>query len=195
MPVIAPVELDDLVSSGIGPRHAQRAHACFRTGRHKAHHLDGWHRVDDERGKPVLALGRRTEARAKLHGALDRRDDGGMRVTEDERPPRADVVDVVAAVGVDDVGPGAASDEARGASDTLEGPYRAVDSAGDEPLGLGEELLRAASHRGRRSARSTMRRPRRARRLCRPGLRLRPPASPASRTRPGSYPRGALAST
>jgi hypothetical protein len=60
-------------------------------------------------------------------------------VAEDERPPRADVVDVFRAVGAEEIRALAARDEDGLASDGAEGAYRAVHAAGDDALGALEE--------------------------------------------------------
>ncbi len=65
-----------------------------------------------------------------------------MRVAEDERTPREHEVDVAVAVGVLQPGALAARDEARSAPDAAECANRAVDAAGENPLRLGEEVLR-----------------------------------------------------
>ena len=75
-----------------------------------------------------------------------------MRVAEDERPPRQDVVHVPIAVHVDEVGPLASLDEERRAADRAEGAHRRADAARKELQRLGEELVGArpdrAGHRG-----------------------------------------------
>ena len=78
--------------------------------------------------------------------AATRLDDGRMRVAEDRRAPRADVVEVAPAVGVPDVRPLAALEDERRATDGPEGPDRAVDAAREEPLGALDERRRPSSH-------------------------------------------------
>ena len=81
----------------------------------------------------VPALGRRD----------DRREHRGVGVAEDERPPRAHVVDVVVAVDVDDLGAVAALDEDRVAADGAHRAHRRVDAAGQALQRAGVELGRA----------------------------------------------------
>ena len=76
-------------------------------------------------------------------------DDARVAVAEDQRPPRADVVEVAVAVDVEEVRPLAAGDEQRLAADGAERAGRAVDAAGDELAGTGEGggTLGAIGHR------------------------------------------------
>ena len=78
-------------------------------------------------------------------------------MTEDQRAPREDVVDVAIAVDVDEVRALAALDEERRAADRAEGAHRRADSAREEIERLGEEALRdVATHaRAPASARTT----------------------------------------
>ena len=62
--------------------------------------------------------------------ADDRGEDVGVGVAEDERAPRADVVDVAVAVHVDELGAQSALDEDRVAPDGAHRPHRRVDAAG-----------------------------------------------------------------
>src|SRR5690606_9609462 len=70
---------------------------------------------------------------------LHRRDDRGMRVAQDERAPRPDMVEIAGAVGVPDVRAFAARDEARRAADGAERAHRRVHAAGHEPRRALEE--------------------------------------------------------
>src|SRR5262249_21581343 len=100
-----------------------------------AHHLDGGHGVDDELGELRLGLGGGAEGHAAAHRLLDGADDARVGVAEDQRPPRADVVEVLVAVEVVEVRPVAAGDEQRLAADGAERAGGAVDAAGDEATG------------------------------------------------------------
>ena len=65
----------------------------------------------------------------------------GMRVAQNHRAPRADVIDVRVAVDVVEVGPCGAGDERRFAADRAERPRRAVDAARDHTVGPYEGLM------------------------------------------------------
>ena len=68
----------------------------------------------DEPGKLDLGLGGSAEGGAAGDSLLDGPNDGGMGVAEDQRPPGTDVVDVLVAVDVPDVGAEAPLDEGAG---------------------------------------------------------------------------------
>src|SRR5256885_838724 len=71
-----------------------------------------------------------------------------MRVPENRRSPRADVVDVAFAVGVPKIRPLAASEKAGGAPDRTECAYGGIDACGNGALCACEKLF-VASHDGR----------------------------------------------
>src|SRR5262245_46430177 len=68
-----------------------------------------------------------------------------MSVSEDERPPGADVIDVALAVGVPEVRTLAAREEARRAADGAERAHRRVDTSGNDGLRLLEQRV-VATH-------------------------------------------------
>ena len=91
-------------AAGVAAREPQRRHRRLGARRHEPHHLHataaGGTASPPSRSR--LRSARRTTgpcAAASLHRAHHRR----MRVAEDRRPPRADVVDVALAVGVPQV--------------------------------------------------------------------------------------------
>ena len=101
VPVIAAVELDEQVAPGGAAGHADGAHRGLGARADQPHHL---HRRVGGRerprpSRPRAPWARRSWCRApgRLGDRLDHRRGG---VAEDERPPRADEVDVRPAVGV-----------------------------------------------------------------------------------------------
>jgi len=64
-----------------------------------------------------------------------------VAVTEKEGAPGTDIIDVFVAVGVEDVGALATSDEGRVAADAAAGADGGVDAAGYELLGAAEERV------------------------------------------------------
>src|SRR5262245_59387184 len=88
-----------------------------------------------------LALGRGAEAGALVQGLLNGPHDPRMTVAEDERAPRADIIEIGIAVEVGEVSTLTASDEDRLAPDAAEGPGRTVHPAGDDTAGLLERLV------------------------------------------------------
>jgi hypothetical protein len=77
---------------------------------------------------------------------LDRGDHLGMRVPKDQRPPRADVIDVALAIGIDDARTGTGGEKARRTADRTKGPDRRVDATRDVPLRALKKLLIAGTH-------------------------------------------------
>ena len=137
--VIAAGELHDAVPARRRPREPQRAHRRLGARVHEPHPLERRHEPP-HRG-PQLHLRRRRgpEARALLRGGGQHPGEPGRGVPVDEGAPRHDEVDVGAAVLVLDAGPAPPSDERRGAADGGEGADGAVDPAGQNPLGAGEQ--------------------------------------------------------
>ena len=76
---------------------------------------------EDPLGQLDLAVVCRAEAEPVGRRLLDGRHDLRGRVAEDERPPRADEVDVLLAFGVGEVGALTPDEEGRGAADGTEG--------------------------------------------------------------------------
>ena len=139
MTVIAAGELQHAVASGDRPGETERAHRRLGARGGEAEHLDARHRGDDRLREVHLerrwCAVRGTERRLRD----DRADDGGMGVTEDERAPRADQIDVFAAVGVDHPRARAGDDERRVPTDGAIGTDRARHTAGHDRLGPSEE--------------------------------------------------------
>ena len=90
-----------------------------------------------------LAHRRCAEARSQLQRLDDRRVDPGMGMAQDHRAPRADVVDVLVAVDVVEVGAWRPGHERRLAADGTERPRRAVHAPGDHAIGPDEGLVAA----------------------------------------------------
>ena len=89
---------------------------------------------DDLARQLDLAGRRRAEGQTVRGGGGDGRDDVGVGVAEDHRPPRADEVDVLLPSTSVRYGAAAAGHEPRGAADGPEGAHRRVDPAGDDLL-------------------------------------------------------------
>ena len=104
VPVVASVELQQLVALRVCPCEPQRGHRRLGARAHEPHLLDARDAGADFLGEFQLVFGGRAEARAPRRAADETAlSDPGMRVPDDQRPPRADVVDVAGAVGAPDV--------------------------------------------------------------------------------------------
>ena len=107
----------------------------------------------DRLGQLHLALGGGAVGRAVGGRPLHRLDDRRVGVAGDDGAVGLDEVDVAAALDVPHVGALGPGHEVRRAADALEGAHRAVDPAGDHPLGPLEQLRRCVVGSRRRVAR------------------------------------------
>ena len=147
--VVAAVELEDLAPAGEAARDAQRAHGGLGARRDEAHLLDRRHVAHDALGQLHLEGAGRAERGPASGRAADRLQHRGVRVSQDHRPPRADVVDERAAVLVPEPGPFRPGHEEGRSAHGLERPHRARHAPGDDRLRPLEQLL------GSRHARSS----------------------------------------
>ena len=111
MAVVATRELEDAVASGERPCKARRAHGRLGPGRHQADLFHRGDRIDDLRSKLDLGLRRRPKARPALGGVTHGGDCLQIGVTEDQRAPGHDPVEVAIAVDVLEIRALAAADE------------------------------------------------------------------------------------
>ena len=138
--VVAAVEFDDAVAPGEAAGEAETGHGGFGAAVAHADLLNGWDPVDDGAGHFDFPWIGDAEAEAEFGGFVDDIDEDVGGVAEDGGAPCADVVDEQAAVDVFDDGTFGATDEERFAADIAEGADGAVDPAGDDLLGRGEQL-------------------------------------------------------
>ena len=134
VPVVAARELHDLGPTGCAAREAHGGHRGFGAGRHEPRLLDRRDPFADRFDQFDLAWGRCAVRRAVGRGALHRFDDFRVRVAEDRRAPRLHVVEVLAAVGVDDPAAVRTGHEERLAPDRPERADRRVHSTGNARL-------------------------------------------------------------
>src|SRR5262249_8015939 len=87
---------------------------------------------------------RGTAVQGLFNGAHNAR----MAMPEDERAPRADIVEISVAVEIEEVRPFTAGNEDRLAADSTESAGRAVDAAGDGTAGPLEGFTAAIAHHG-----------------------------------------------
>src|SRR3954463_12981377 len=142
VPVVVPGELDDQRPAGGPPGQPDRGEHGLGAGVPQPHPLDRWHPVANLLRQVQLALGRGAEGETPAGRGGDRLHDSGVRVPEDQWPPRADQVDVAPSVGIGDPGTGPLHHEAGGSADGAEGADRAVHPARDDRLATGEEVGR-----------------------------------------------------
>ena len=97
------------------------------------------HRRSDHLGETDFAFGRGTIGRATPLRA-DRAEHGRVGVAQDGCSPGLYVVEQPAPVDVHDEGTFATGDEVGRSAHRSEGSHRRVDTAGDDPAGLSEQL-------------------------------------------------------
>ena len=144
--VVAALELHDERPARESPREAQGAHHGLRSRAHEAHLLDRGQAARDEFGHLELELGRRAEGKPPRGRGANVREHFRVRVAEDHRPPRPDVVDVAVAVDVDEPRALALAEEDGRSADGAKGAHRGVHPAGDDALRGLKELLAAFVH-------------------------------------------------
>src|ERR1051326_8323644 len=103
-----------------------RAMNRLGAGIHQPHHFDRGHGVDDGIGELDLLFGGRPEAGADGERAFQRLENLRMPVAEQQRSPATDVIDVLVAVGIEDVRALAARDESRLAAYAAECAHRRI---------------------------------------------------------------------
>src|SRR5579883_2755853 len=103
----------------------------------------------DRLGELDFLRGGSAEAGADGESAFERGEDFRVPVSQQQRAPRADVIDVFAAIGIENVGAFAARDEGRVAADAAAGTDGRIDAARNELLGAREESFGSGAGRHR----------------------------------------------
>jgi hypothetical protein len=145
--VITALELDDEGSAAEAARQAQRAHHRLGARAHEPHLLDRGHRPREHLRHLELDGRRGAEGKAAAGCVAHRGDDVGVAMSEDHRPPRANVVDVLAPVFVDEARAPRLAEEHRSAPDGPKGAHRGIDAAGNDALRTFKQLAAALVHR------------------------------------------------
>ena len=145
--VVAAFELDDLAAPRVTAGEPQRGHRGLGARRDQADEFHRRHEAAKRLRHLDLHLRRGAERQAVRRRFPDGVDDRRMRVAEDRRPPRSDIVEIALAVGVPQVRAVAARDEAWRAADGTIRAHRRIDACGDRALRAREELF-VAIHDG-----------------------------------------------
>ena len=109
--MIAPLEFDDQVAAGGGARQAHGAHGRLGARTDKTHFFARRKRLSDARRKFDFEFGRHAVTRAAARLLGNGLNDLRMRVAQNQRSPRADVIDVFVSVGVPQARTGCAIDD------------------------------------------------------------------------------------
>ena len=103
MAVVAAFEFDDFVASGKAACEADGGHGRFGAGADEAQPFDGRHDFGDFFGDDDFAFSGCAERQTAQRGFAHGFDDFGVRVSDNRRPPRTDVIGVARAVFVPNI--------------------------------------------------------------------------------------------
>ena len=123
MTVVAALELHNEISSGRRAREPHRRHRRLSATVHEAHHLEARHPALNFFGEVDLGLTRCAVRPPALGRVSHRVEHGWVGVTENQRTPGADVVDIAAALDVGDARTFGMGDKKRRPADCPERPY------------------------------------------------------------------------
>ena len=139
--VVTPFKLDDFIARGKATRGTQSAHGGFRSRIDHAHHLHAGIRCRHQLGHLDFRLGGQAVAHAVGQCLLCRLQHVGVRVAQNHRPPRADIVEPIVAVDVRDMAALCAFDKYGAAPYRAKRPHRAVHAAGQHTAGALKHLF------------------------------------------------------
>src|SRR3954470_5227233 len=145
MPVIAAVELEDGISLRERASQSHRTHRRFGSTRDEPHHLDVGHTRPYQLRQPNFQSGWHAEARAVSHCLFECIEYDRRGVTEYERAPRQNEIDVFVAVHVPDPRAFSTFRNDRIAANAAKRAYRRIDAAGAQLARASHYLLRAFS--------------------------------------------------
>src|SRR5436190_14353123 len=100
MTVVAAVKLDDAISTGETSCKSDRTHRRFGPGIHQPDLFNGWNELADQFRQFHLTSCRRAERSANLENFLEGAKNFRLAMSEKERPPRTDIVDVLIAIDI-----------------------------------------------------------------------------------------------
>ena len=146
MAVVAAFELDDFVAAGKAAREADGRHGGFGAGADQPQLFDTGHEFGDFFGDDDFRLGGRAERQTAQSRFAHGFNDFGVRVSDNRRPPRADVIGVARAVFVPHIRALGFFDEARHAADAAKCADGGVYAAGDDGFGAVEQGFVAVVH-------------------------------------------------
>ena len=129
VPVITPLELDNIVPSGKTSRQTDRTHHRFRTARYKTYFVDTVEQIDNLFGKLCFNRRRRTKTEPFFHTLDHRFFDIRIAMSENKRSPALHEVNILITVNIDQIRPFTPLYENRCTSDAFKCPYRRIDTA------------------------------------------------------------------
>lgn len=136
--MVAAFKFDDFVALGKTACQTDGSHRRFRAGADEAQPFDRRHNFGNLFGNGDFAFGGRAERQTAQRSFAHGFDDFGMRVSDNRRPPRADIIGVARAVFVPNIRAFGFFDEARHAADAAECAHGRIHAAGDDGFGAVE---------------------------------------------------------
>src|SRR6266481_1311917 len=133
MAVVAALKLDDVFALGEGPRQPNRGHGGLGSRADETYLLHRGEGLDDLLGQLRLNGRAGAKAGAVAVGLLNPLHHGRKGVPQNQRPPRADIVDVLIAVGIVNARTMAAHNIRWVTAHRPKRPYRRIDSARNYP--------------------------------------------------------------
>ena len=143
--MVVALELDDLVTARIPPRDPDRAHGRFRAGRDEPHLVHTRHRTANCLCQLDFQRSGSAERRASTELLLNSVDDLWMRVSQQQRPPRPDAVQIAVAVGIVEIRAFTPLDKQRFAAHRPKRAHRRIHAAGDHSGRCVEQFPRFCS--------------------------------------------------
>ena len=150
--VVAAGKLDDDVPPSERSRQPNCTHRRFGAGIDQPHHFDRGDGIDNDLRKLGLGLGRGAVTGSPACRFFDCPHNPSVRVPQDERSPRADVIQVLVAVDVVEVRPFPAHDEERMTAHGAEGAGGAIHTSGNHSEGAVEGFSTANADRLHRAS-------------------------------------------
>ena len=147
VPMIAAVELDDLIASGERAREPDARHRRFRAAVHHPHFLDRGHPIADQFRHLQFQRIRNSKTQSARRSVADRLEHNFRRMPKNRRSPTPHVIDVFISIHVPDPCAFPARDEKRVTANISKRAYRRIDAGRDGALRAREQFF-VAGHRG-----------------------------------------------
>ena len=138
--VVAAFEFHQQVASGMAARQADGAHGGLGTGRNQAHHLQRGREAAEDFRQFDFSGNRRAEGKAIGGNPLYGLDDFGVRVSQAQRPPRSDIIQILPPFHVGEARAFSLGEKTRRAANGTKSAHRRIHAARDVLLGAFKQL-------------------------------------------------------
>ena len=143
MAVVIACKLDDLLTARESSRHSHGTHHCLRTGTDQTHHLHIGHTDADQFRKFHFPRCGRAESQPVRTGSLHRLHHFRMRMSQNARPPGADIIQISVSVRIKKPRSLRLLHKEGMPAHRAKRPHRGIDPAGDSLLRSVEKLFRS----------------------------------------------------